>query len=157
MFREEHDRRFVLFRILLHEIFHCLNQQPLPFNVARVLDAFLAFAPAGIGKNWNGKNFGHWAHLLASMPHQHRLLKSSRQMVESKQQITHAGAIRRRLLRLHNFCPGGNFQAKEIVSDFAVDLDVGVMRKTIIAARLKELLLDGNISFWIHPQQNVAE
>lgn len=160
MFRQEHHSGLVVFSILLHEVFHGFNQQPLSFNVARILNAFLAFTPAGVGKNWNGKNFGHCAHLsrlLASMPDQHRLLQSSRQIIESKQQITHAAPLSHRLLRLHNFGSGSGFQAKNIIRDFAVHPDVGVMRETIIPARFKKLLLDGDVSLWIHPQQNVAE
>lgn len=91
------------------------------------------------------------------MPDEHRLLQSSRQIVESKPQITHSLHPAAGLLRLHNFGPGGGFQVENIVRYFAIDLDVRVMRKTVIPARLKKLLLDGNISLRIHPQQNMAE
>ena len=56
--RKQLDGWAVSLRIRLRQVLHCLDQQPLPFHIARVGPAF-RFAGERLGPYGNSKNFSH--------------------------------------------------------------------------------------------------
>src|SRR3984893_18582221 len=51
----------------------------------------------------------------------------------------------------------GCLQLKRVVRKFLVDLYVGILRQTVVAARLKELLLHRNSPRRVDPEQNARD